>query len=92
MFKNMVMIFLVVVFLVACTKTITKEQYIDAMVTMGCKSTSETAPEGKQIMQGKGITQEDIMTYRKKMDPEKIQEIITEISTKVAACHGIKQQ
>ncbi|MBT3181473.1 MAG: hypothetical protein HN337_03075 [Deltaproteobacteria bacterium] len=92
MFKNVMMVLLVAVFLVACSKSMTREQYIDAMVTMGCKSTSEAAPEGKEIMKEKGITQEDIMNYRKKMDPDKIMETITEISTKVAECHGVKLQ
>ncbi len=78
--------------LVSCTKMISKEQYVDAMSTLGCKMAQEGTPQGEEILKEKGVTAEDIMNFRKKMNPEQIADIVKEISKKVAACHGVKME
>ena len=88
--KKALLLIGVAAMLVSCTKIISKEAYVDAMATLGCKMAHETSPEGIELLKEKGVTPEDIMNFRKKMKPEQIADIVKEISTKVAACHGVK--
>jgi nitrogen regulatory protein PII-like uncharacterized protein len=91
MWKNIALAAVVVLSFVSCSSTITKEKYVDVMSSIGCKDTNESTPEGLAVMKEKGVTPADIATFRKKMDPDKIMEIVNEIAKRVYECHGIKK-
>lgn len=91
MLKNLSAVIVALVFMAGCTKLISTEQYVDVMATMGCKLALEGTPEGDKILTEKKITMEDIANFRKKMDPKKVTQITTDISTRVMACHGLRQ-
>lgn len=77
-------------FLTACSRTITSDQYINAMAALGCANLSETSPEAGAVLKTQGVTQGDINVYRKKMDPKKVMEIVNSIASRVIACHSAK--
>lgn len=75
----------------SCTKTISNDQYINAMVSIGCKDLQEASPGAVQLLKEQGITPSDIDRFRKKMDPKKAGVIVQTIAARVGECHGVVQ-
>ncbi len=77
--------------LVACSRTITQEQYIGAMTALGCKNMTERSPGAAAVLKEAGVAGDQIVVFRKKMDPKKTTEVSMEIARRVMECHGVKK-
>ena len=73
----------------ACGPKLSKGKYVKAMSDLGCKGYSELAPQGKEMLQKDGITQDDITQFRRKADVDTMREVAMEIATNVAKCHNV---
>jgi len=78
-------------FLAACSRTITSEQYIAAMTALGCKDMTERSSNAGEVLKEAGVADDQIVVFRKKMDPKKTTEVSMEIARRVMECHGVKQ-
>lgn len=76
---------------VGCSRTITQEQYVGAMTVLGCKDMTERNPNAAQVLKEAGVAEDQIVVFRKKMNPKKITEISMEIARRVMECHGVNQ-
>ncbi len=92
MTKKIVITCLCLMFLAACSRGITKEQYIDAMATLGCKGVNEGTPESEAIFKEKKITLQGVQDFRKKGKAEDMLKASMEIANRVMACHGLTPQ
>lgn len=89
--KKVILGMLAFVLLAACARTITDEQYIASMAALGCKDMTERSPNAAQVLKDAGVSSDQIMVFRKKMDPKRTTEIAMEIARRVMECHGVKQ-
>lgn len=89
MFKKILLAGFCIALMASCSKGLSREQYIDAMSTLGCKNVSEGTPEAQAIYKDKKITQDDIQKFRKSGDAKEMLKVSMEIASRVMACHGV---
>lgn len=77
--------------LTACSRPIPSDQYIKAMVALGCKGAGvlETTPEGAAVLKEVGVTLDQVRQFRKKSKPSMMVGVSMEIARSVAQCHGV---
>ena len=76
-------------FIAACssTKSITKQQYIDTMVELGCHDVAdENTGDALDIFALKKVTKEGIDKFRKDTKPDEMKEIQAQIAQQVKEC------
>lgn len=88
--KKLVLFLVCAGLLVSCSRSITKEQYIDVMSTLGCKGLAESTPGADQILKDKGVSSDQIMKFRKSTKPEEMMGVANQIIKRVMECHGVK--
>lgn len=88
--KKAVFLLLCAGLLVSCSRSITKEQYIDVMATLGCKGMAESTTGADRIMKEKRVTSDQIMKFRQSTKPEDMMLVANEIIKRVMECHGVK--
>lgn len=89
--KKVLLGIIVAAIFAACSRAITQEQYIGAMTALGCKDMTEKSPNAAQVLKEAGVAGDQVIVFRKKMDPKKTTEVSMEIARRVMECHGIKQ-
>lgn len=89
--KKIIFVSLALLFVVACSRTITQEQYIASMTALGCKDMTERSPDAAKVLKEAGVSEDQVMVFRKKMDPKRTTEIAMEIARRVIECHSIKE-
>lgn len=89
--KKILFAMFITALLVSCSRTISDEKFVGAMVALGCRNATETSPEGQAILKEQGVTPDDIRSFRQEMDPNAGMKVAMEISRRVSECHGVKQ-
>jgi hypothetical protein len=89
--KKVIFGFLALVFIAACSRTITQEQYIASMTALGCKDMTERSLNAAAVLKEAGVSDDQVMVFRKKMDPKTTTEVAMEIARRVMECHGVKK-
>ncbi len=84
-------IFLAAALLTSCSRPIPSDQYIKAMVALGCKGAGvlETTPEGEATLKEVGVTLDQVQEFRKQSKPPVMVKVSMEIARSVAQCHGV---
>jgi hypothetical protein len=77
--------------LVACSRAITQEQYVAAMAALGCKNMTEKSAGAAQVLKEEGVAEDQIIVFRKKMDPKTTTDVSMEIARRVMECHGVRK-
>jgi len=90
--SSIVVLLLLAVLCVSCSKTISEDKFIDVMSTLGCKGVLETNPEATDIFKEKGVTLAEVQNFRKKMDPKNASDIANQVANRVMECHGVSTQ
>jgi len=88
--KKLVLLLMGAGLLVSCSRSITKEKYIDVMSTLGCKGMAEGSSGGAVILKDKGVTLEQIAKFRKSTKPEEMRPVANQIIKRVMECHNVK--
>lgn len=89
--KKIVLFFICAALLIACSRSMTKEQYIDVMSTLGCKGMAENTPNADQVLKDKDVTLDQIKKFRKKTKPEEMRPVANQIIRRVMECHNLKE-
>lgn len=84
-------VFMAAGLLTSCSRPIPSDQYIKAMVALGCKGAGvlETTPEGAAVLKEAGVTLDQVKTFRKESKPPVMVRVSMEIARSVAQCHGV---
>ena len=75
-----------------CSRTISNEKYVDAMVSLGCANLTEGSKDGLSLLSDKGVSIDQIQKFRKNLDPKLAMKTSMEIARKVMGCHGVKME
>lgn len=72
-----------------CSRTISKEQYIEGMAAVGCAGLFETAPEAARVLKRLDLSLRDVERFRQKASPREMGQIAQEIAARVRSCSGL---
>jgi hypothetical protein len=88
--KNLFPLLLILLFILSCSRAMTKEKYIDTMAELGCKGMAESTPGAEKVLKDKGVTSDQIMKFRQSTKPEEMMLAANEIIKRVMECRGVK--
>jgi len=91
-FRKIALVCICLMLAAACSRGLTKEKYIEVMAELGCKGAGDGTPAAAEILEEKGVTQEQIQKFRAKDDANEMMKTSLEIANRVMACHGMGAQ